>query len=110
MRRPVRRRAPVPWQRWQYRQARPDGERWRPAAAALAAGGERPDQARRDVTERDDQEGQDEGASGQVVGGQDGLRGRFSGVRGRDLLTGRRAGQDRWRGASGGASASGGRR
>ena len=68
MRRPVRSRAPVPLQRWQYRQARPDGERWRPAPLAFAAGGERPDRARRDVTERDDDEGQDEGASGQGWG------------------------------------------
>jgi hypothetical protein len=35
MRRPVRSRAPVPLQRWQYRQARPDGERWRPAPSHL---------------------------------------------------------------------------
>ena len=35
MRRPVRSRAPVPWQRWQYRQARPDGERCRPAPPHL---------------------------------------------------------------------------
>ena len=77
MRRPVRSRAPVPWQRWQYRQARPDGERWRPGPAAFAAGAERPDRARQDVTERDDDQGQDEGASGQRMGVHGGLQGRF---------------------------------
>jgi hypothetical protein len=35
MRRPVRSRAPLPWQWWQYRQARPDGERRRPAPRHL---------------------------------------------------------------------------
>ena len=64
MRRPVRSRAPAPLQRWQYREARPDGGAVAARPAALAAGGEWPDGARRDVTERDDERGQDEGASG----------------------------------------------
>ena len=56
MRRPIRSRAPVPWQRWQYRQARPDGERWRPAPPHLrqAANGQTRHAA--DVTERDDEQ------------------------------------------------------
>ena len=77
MRRPVRSRAPVPWQRWQYRQARPDGERWRPAPPHLRQARNGQTSARRDVTERDDDEGQDEGASGDRVGVQNGLQGRF---------------------------------
>ena len=80
MRRPVRSRAPVPWQRWQYRQARPDGERCRPAPPHLRQAANGQTSARRDVTESDDEQGRMRALAAMRVGVQDGLRGRFQGV------------------------------